>query len=177
VTELLAATGPTPSLVPGERRSATAGRRSTDRGTSRLVGQTGCRIVDLPRVTDPRGNLTFIEGGGHVPFPIARVYYLYDVPGGESRGGHAHRRLEQLVVAAAGSFEVVVDDGTHRESFFLNRSYYGLYVPRMVWRELVDFSSGSVCLVLASRPYEESDYYRDHGEFVADRRAGAQVEA
>ena len=130
-------------------------------------GLTGCRVVVLPRITDPRGNLTFIDGGAHVPFDIARVYYLYDVPGGESRGGHAHRDLEQVIIAASGSLEVVVDDGRHTERFFLNRSYYGLYVPRMVWRELEDFSSGSVCLVLASRPYDEADYFRDYAEFRA----------
>ena len=135
------------------------------------AGLTGCRVVALPRITDPRGNLTFIEGGAHVPFDIARVYYLYDVPGGKSRGGHAHRDLEQVVIAASGSLEVVVDDGRHNERFFLNRSYYGLYIPRLVWRELDDFSSGSVCLVLASRPYEEDDYFRDYEEFRAARRA------
>lgn len=134
------------------------------------VGRTGCRIVELPRINDPRGNLTFVEGSTHVPFDIARVYYLYDVPGGESRGGHAHRQLEQLIVAASGSLDVVVDDGETAERFFLNRSYYGLYVPRMVWRELDNFSSGSVCLVLASRPYEEEDYYRDYDEFAAATR-------
>jgi hypothetical protein len=133
-------------------------------------GATGCRLVTLPRVTDPRGNLTFIEGGDHVPFDIQRVYYLYDVPGGESRGGHGHDALEQLIVAASGSLDVVVDDGTHRERFFLNRSYYGLYVPRMVWRELDNFSSGSVCLVLASQHYDEDDYYRDYDEFVTVAR-------
>ena len=130
-----------------------------------------CRIIDLPRVADPRGNLTFVEGEKHVPFPIRRVYYLYDVPGGETRGGHAHRRLEQFIIAASGSFDVVVDDGHQKGRFFLNRSYYGLFVPRMVWRELENFSSGSVCLVIASEPYEESDYYRDYQEFVKAVRA------
>ncbi|MEA2268776.1 MAG: hypothetical protein QOD55_2129 [Solirubrobacteraceae bacterium] len=130
-----------------------------------------CRIIELPRITDPRGNLTFIEANRHVPFAIERVYYLYDVPGGETRGGHAHRRLEQLIIAMSGSFDVVLDDGRRQKTVSLNRSYYGLYLPRMVWRELVNFSSGSVCTVLASRPYEEDDYYRDHGEFVADALA------
>jgi hypothetical protein len=135
---------------------------------------TGCRLIDLPRVHDPRGNLTFVEGRNQVPFDIARVYYLYDVPGGEARGGHAHRRLEQLIIAASGSFEVLVDDGTTTERFFLNRSYTGLYLPPMTWREIDEFSSGSVCLVLASRPYEEHDYLRDHGDFLracTERRA------
>jgi dTDP-4-dehydrorhamnose 3,5-epimerase-like enzyme len=125
-----------------------------------------CRIIELPKITDPRGNLTFVESGRHIPFETKRVYYLYDVPGGETRGGHAHRQLEQLVIAASGSFEVVIDDGKDRRSFYLNRSYYGLYIPRLVWRELQNFSSGSVCLVLASEFYDESDYYRDYDEFV-----------
>ncbi len=125
------------------------------------------RIIELPRIQDPRGNLTFVEGGNQIPFAIARVYYLYDVPGGESRGGHAHRALEQFLIAASGSFEVLLDDGTEQRSFFLNRSYYGLYIPRMVWRELHNFSSGSVCLALASTPYDEADYYRDYDEYVA----------
>ena len=108
-----------------------------------------CRILDLPRITEPRGNLSFIEGGRHVPFEIRRVYYIYDVPGGESRGGHAHRRLQQLIIAMAGSFDVVLDDGSERRIVHLNRSYRGLYVPTMIWRELENFSSGSVCAVVA----------------------------
>jgi dTDP-4-dehydrorhamnose 3,5-epimerase-like enzyme len=136
------------------------------------MGLADCRIIELPRITDPRGNLTFIEGQRHVPFAIERVYYLYDVPGGETRGGHAHRQLQQLIIAMSGAFDVVLDDGYDERTFTLNRSYYGLYVPTMVWRELVNFSSGSVCTVLASRPYEEEDYYRDHDEFVAAVRAG-----
>ncbi len=130
-------------------------------------GIDACRIIDLPRITDPRGNLTFLEGGVHVPFQIARVYYLYDVPGGESRGGHAHRNLEQLVIAMSGSFDVVVDDGARRKTFTLNRSYVGLYMSSMIWRELVNFSSGAVCAVMASQRYDESDYYRSYEEFLA----------
>jgi hypothetical protein len=126
--------------------------------------------VELPRIADPRGNLTMIESNEQVPFAMQRVYYLYDVPGGEMRGGHAHRQLEQLVIAASGSFEVLVDDGVHRERFFLNRSYFGLYIPQLVWRELDDFSSGSVCLVIASRPYEEDDYFRSYDEFLGVAR-------
>ncbi|MBA2349576.1 MAG: WxcM-like domain-containing protein [Solirubrobacterales bacterium] len=133
-----------------------------------------CRIVDLPRINDPRGNLTFIEGERHVPFDIKRVYYLYDVPGGEARGGHAHRQLEQLIIAMSGSFDVELDDGSAQKTFTLNRSYYGLYLPRMVWRELTNFSSGSVCTVMASRRYEEEDYYRDYDEFAAAAREGGQ---
>lgn len=123
------------------------------------------RQISLPRVTDPRGNLTFVEGGRHVPFELARVYYLYDVPGGESRGGHAHYELEQFIIAASGSFDVIVHDGWQERRFFLNRSYFGLYLPTMIWRELDNFSSGSVCLVLASRCYEEGDYIRDFERF------------
>jgi hypothetical protein len=129
-------------------------------------------MVELPRIADPRGNLTFLEGSTHVPFEIARVYYLYDVPGGEARGGHAHRELEQLIIAAAGSFDVLVDNGSESEQFPLNRSYVGLYVPRMTWRELGNFSTGSVCLVLASARYDESDYFRDYDDFLAARRLG-----
>ena len=128
---------------------------------------TRWRLVDLPKISDPRGNLTFVEGGRHVPFDIARVYYLYDVPGGAERGGHAHKQLRQLIVAMAGSFDVVLDDGTHQQRVHLNRSYNGLLVDTMVWRALDNFSSGSVCMVLASTVYEESDYYRDYGEFIA----------
>jgi hypothetical protein len=125
-----------------------------------------CRIIELPRIGDPRGNLTFIEGARHVPFDIARVYYLYDVPGGAERGGHAHKALHQLIIAMSGSFDVLLDDGRERKRFHLNRSYYGLYVCPMIWRELDNFSSGSVCMVLASNRYDEEDYYRDHGEFT-----------
>ena len=124
-----------------------------------------CRVIGLPKVDDARGNLTFIEEDNHVPFEIKRVYYLYDIPGGESRGGHAHRKLEQFIIAANGSFDVVIDDGYNSMRFHLNRSYYGLYIPRMVWRELDNFSSGSVCLVLASEHYEEEDYIRNYDEF------------
>lgn len=126
-----------------------------------------CRLIDLPKIHDPRGNLTFIEGGSHVPFAIQRVYYLYDVPGGSERGGHAHKALHQLIIAMSGSFDVVLDDGCEQRRFHLNRSYYGLYVCPMMWRELDNFSSGSVCMVLASNRYAEDDYYRDYGDFRA----------
>ena len=125
-----------------------------------------CQIVDLPKITDPRGNLTFIEGGRHVPFQIQRVYYLYDTPGGAERGGHAHKELHQLIVAMSGSFDVILNDGREKKRFHLNRSYYGLYVCPMIWRELDYFSSGSVCMVLASNFYDESDYYRDFQKFL-----------
>ena len=124
-----------------------------------------CKIIDLPKISDRRGNLTFIEENRHIPFKIKRVYYLYDVPGGESRGGHAHKYLQQFIIAASGSFDVILDDGFERKRFHLNRSYYGLYVTPMIWRELNNFSSGSVCLVLASELYDENDYIRDYETF------------
>ena len=124
------------------------------------------RLIDLPRILDHRGNLTFIEGGDHIPFAIKRVYYLYDVPGGESRGGHAHKRLQQFIIAALGSFDVLLDDGTQKQKHHMNRSYYGLYVPRLVWREIDNFSSGSVCLVLASDHFDEADYIRHYADFI-----------
>ena len=127
---------------------------------------TNCSLIDLPKISDPRGNLTFIEGESHVPFDIRRVYYLYDVPGGACRGGHAHKALHQLIVAISGSFDVVLDDGVCKQRFHLNRSYMGLYVCPMIWRELDNFSSGSVCMVLASNTYDESDYYRNYGDFL-----------
>src|SRR2546425_8616291 len=123
-------------------------------------------IIELPKIADPRGNLTFLEGRRHVPFEIKRVYYTYDVPGGEARGGHAHKECLEFIIAASGSFEVLLDDGRQRESFFLNRSYQGLLIHRMVWREIYNFSSGSVCLVLASECFDEADYYRDYDEFL-----------
>ena len=135
------------------------------------MGLDKCRIIELPKVADVRGNLTFIEGNEHVPFDIKRVYYLYDVPGGEKRGGHAHKALQQFIIAASGSFDVILDDGNHRERFHLNRSYYGLYVPTMIWRELDNFSSGSVCVVLASEHFEEEDYIRDYHSFLEKKGA------
>ena len=125
-----------------------------------------CKIIGLPVIHEPRGNLTFIEGGNHIPFDIQRVYYLYDVPGGSERGGHAHKGLHQLIIAMSGSFDVLLDDGKEKKRVHLNRSYNGLYVCPMIWRELDNFSSGSVCLVLASNRYDEADYYRDYDEYL-----------
>ena len=124
-----------------------------------------CKLIELPQVKDHRGNLSFIETGRHVPFEIRRVYYLYDVPGGAERGGHAHRQLEAFIIAMSGSFDVVLDDGGAQKRFHLNRSYFGLYVSPMVWRELDNFSSGSVSMVLASDFYDEADYIRDYDTY------------
>ena len=124
-----------------------------------------CHLIDLPKISDPRGNLTFVEGGSHVPFDIKRVYYLYDVPGGAERGGHAHKDLRQLIIAISGSFDIVLDDGRQTKRIHLSRSYYGLYVCPMIWREMDNFSSGAVCIVLASNYYDESDYFRNYSDF------------
>ena len=124
-----------------------------------------CRIIELPKIEDPRGNLTFIEGLQHIPFEIRRIFYTYDVPGGSVRGGHAHKTLHQFIVAVSGSFDVTLDDGVNKRTFHLNRSYYGLHVSPMVWGDLDNFSSGSVCMVLASDKYDEADYYRDYEQF------------
>jgi dTDP-4-dehydrorhamnose 3,5-epimerase-like enzyme len=126
-----------------------------------------CKIMDLPKHSDPRGNLSVIEGAIHVPFDIKRVYYLYDVPGGSSRAGHGHIELQQMIIAMSGSFDVIVDDGQARKKVHLNRSYYGLYIPGMMWREIENFSSGAVCLVLASTLYDPDDYYREYDDFAA----------
>jgi len=122
-------------------------------------------LVDLPVIPDHRGNLSFVEGGRHIPFEMKRVYYLYDVPGGASRAGHAHKNLKQLFIAMSGSFDVVLDDGHIKEKVTLNRSYRGLVVNPMVWREVDNFSSGAVCLVIASEYYDEGDYFRSYVDF------------
>ena len=129
------------------------------------------RMVSLPQISRPEGSITPVEGGDTIPFEIQRVYYLYDIVGGASRGGHAHKELQQLIVAAMGGFTVVLDDGERRREFPLRRSYEGLYVPPMMWREIRDFTSGGVCVVLASLPYDEADYIRDYDEFAAATRA------
>jgi hypothetical protein len=130
------------------------------------MGVEQCKMIQMPIIKEPRGNLTFIEGQRHIPFPIERVYYLYDVPGGANRGGHAHKELQQLIIAMSGSFDVLLDDGHNKAKFHLNRSYSGLYVCPMIWREMDNFSGGSVCMVLASNLYDESDYYRDYDSFL-----------
>jgi dTDP-4-dehydrorhamnose 3,5-epimerase-like enzyme len=125
-----------------------------------------CRIIELPKIQDRRGNLTFVEAERHVPFEIKRVYYLYDVPGGAARAAHAHKSLHQLMIAMSGSFDVTLDDGKNKKIFHLNRSYYGIYIPPMTWRDLDNFSSGAVCLVLASDYYDENDYIRNYEDFL-----------
>lgn len=124
------------------------------------------RIIELPKITDPRGNLTVAEAFKDVPFDIHRAYWVYDVPGGESRGGHAHKRLLQLVVAMSGSFTVTLDDGHERKKYLLNHPWEGLLIETETWRTLDDFSSGAVCLVLASEPFDEDDYIYDYNEFL-----------
>lgn len=124
------------------------------------------RLIDLPRITDPRGNLTVAEGMDMVPFDIKRAYWVYDVPGGESRGGHAHKHLSQVLIAVSGSFSVTLDNGREHASFLLNHPWQGLLIEPNTWRTLDDFSSGAVCLVLASDHYEETDYIYDYNEFL-----------
>jgi hypothetical protein len=125
-----------------------------------------CYYIELPKIHNTNGNLTFIEGLNHIPFEIKRIYHLFDVPGGSERGGHAHKDLQQLIIAMSGSFDVILDDGYQKKRFHLNRSYQGLYVRTLIWRELDNFSSGSVCMVLASNLYDESDYYRNYDDFL-----------
>lgn len=133
-----------------------------------------CTFVELPKIADPRGNLTFLEGGRHVPFEIKRLFYLYDVPGGAQRAGHALKTCHQFLIAMSGSFDVTLDDGNETKRYHLNRSYQGVYIPPLIWREIDNFSSGSVCAVLASEGYDDFGYYRTYDEFVnAVRQAGA----
>ena len=124
-----------------------------------------CRLIELPKIPDARGNLTFLEGSRHIPFAIKRVYWIYDVPGGETRGGHALKTQSEVLIAISGSFQVVLDDGQRRESVLLNRSYFGLYIPPMTWRHIEEFSTNSLCLILSSAQYEEADYIREHHAF------------
>lgn len=130
------------------------------------------RIIELPKFTDPRGNLSFVEEDSHIPFTIRRTYWLYDVPGGECRGGHAYKENQEFIVALSGSFDVVLDDGNKKESFTLNRSYYGLYVPKGLWREMENFSTNSLALILSSTDYDANDYVRDYDEFLNLKKDG-----
>ena len=129
-------------------------------------------IVNLPKYLDARGNLSFVEQGNHIPFLIRRTYWLYDVPGGECRGGHAYRENEEFIVALSGSFDVILDDGKEKKLFTLNRSYYGLYVPKGLWREMDNFSTNSLALILSSTNYDANDYVRDYNEFLILKRDG-----
>lgn len=131
-----------------------------------------CRIVQLSRIEDARGSLTVIEGDDDVPFPINRIYWLYDVPGGASRAGHAHKKLQQLIVSMSGSCDIALDDGRNKRTFHLNRSYFGLYVCPMTWREIDNFSSNAVLLVLASAHYDEADYFREYQQFISAVKTG-----
>ena len=131
---------------------------------------SNCNLIDLPKISDPRGNLTFVEGSRHIPFEIKRVYYLYDVPGGATRAGHAHKTLHQVLIAISGSFDVLLDDGTEQKRYHLNRSYFGLYIYPLTWRVIDNFSSGAVCLAIVSDFYNEADYYRDYSEFLRSVR-------
>ena len=130
------------------------------------------KLVELPKFTDPRGNLSFVEQLNHIPFAIRRTYWLYDVPGGESRGGHAYKENQEFIVALSGSFDVVLDDGCNKITFTLNRSYYGLYVPKGLWREMGNFSTNSLALVLSSTEYDANDYIRDYDEFLNLKKDG-----
>lgn len=126
-----------------------------------------CYIIDLPKIHDPRGNLTFLEGSRHIPFDIRRVYYLYDVPGGATRAGHAHKSLQQVLIAIAGSFDVLLDDGKEKKRIQMNRSYYGLYIHPLTWRVLDNFSSGAVCLSIVSEFFDEKDYFRNYEDYLS----------
>jgi len=137
---------------------------------------TKARIIQLPKIHDARGNLSVVEGTQHIPFVVRRVYWIYDVPGGEVRGGHAYKELQEFIIALSGSFDVALDDGTARRSFSLNRSYFGLYVPNMLWRQLENFSTNTVCLILASLPYSEEDYLYDYEEFLCYRDTQRDVD-
>ena len=123
------------------------------------------KIINLPKILDKRGNLTFIEGKKHIPFEIKRAYWIYDVPGGEKRGGHAYKTLREFVIALSGSFDVLLDDGNGKKVYSLNRSYYGIYIPEMVWREINNFSTNALCLVLASDFYKKEEYIMNYKNF------------
>ena len=137
-----------------------------------MVSTNDCKIIDLPKFLDIRGNLSFVEQNNHIPFEIKRTYWLYDVPGGEARGGHAYINNEEFIIALSGSFDVVVDDGKEKKTFQMNRSYYGLYIPKGMWREINNFSSNSFALEFGSTEYSEDDYIRDYDEFLKMKQDG-----
>lgn len=131
-----------------------------------MTDVSNCEIIDLPKILDSRGNLSIIEEWKNIPFKIERTYWIYDVPGGEFRGGHAYKENQELIVSLSGSFDVIIDDGKEKKTFSLNRSYYGLYVPKGLWREMENFSTNALALVLASTKYDENDYIRDYNNFL-----------
>ena len=130
------------------------------------------KIIELPKFTDPRGNLSFVEQLNHIPFEIKRTYWIYDVPGGEARGGHAFKKNQEFIVALSGSFDVVLDDGQEKKTFTLNRSYYGVFVPKGLWREMENFSTNSLAMILSSTKYDVNDYIRDYDEFLKLKKDG-----
>lgn len=136
------------------------------------MGMDICQLIQLPRFFDPRGNLSFVEQNNHIPFEIKRTYWIYDVPGGESRGGHAYRETEEFIIALSGGFDVTVDDGNSKQVFTLNRSYYGLYIPKGLWREMTNFSTNSLALEFASTPFNPTDYIYDYQEYVTLKNNG-----
>lgn len=137
-----------------------------------MITIDNAQVIQLPKFLDSRGNLSFVEQENHIPFVIKRTYWLYDVPGGESRGGHAYRTNQEFIVALSGSFDVILDDGNEKESFTLNRSYYGLYIPKGLWREMINFSTNSLALILSSTDYDANDYIRDYEEFQLFKNNG-----
>ena len=137
-----------------------------------MANMLNSRIIQLPKFLDARGNLSFVEQENHIPFTIKRTYWLYDVPGGECRGGHAYKENEEFIIALSGSFDVILDDGKEKKTFTLNRSYYGLYVPKGLWREMENFSTNSLAVILSSTNYDACDYVRDYDEFLMLKRNG-----
>ena len=130
------------------------------------------KFINLPKIQDQRGNLSFIEQYNHIPFDIKRTYLIYDVPGGQFRGGHAYRELDEFIIALSGSFDIVLDDGKREKMFTLNRSYFGVYIPKMIWRKIENFSTNSLCMILASKAYDEQDYLRNYDEFLKIKNNG-----
>ena len=130
------------------------------------ISINNCRVFQLPKISNRAGNITVIQNDIEIPFAAKRVYYLYDIPGGESRGGHGHKRLQQMIVAASGSFDITIDDGKEKKMIHLNRPYLGLYITAGIWRDIDNFSSGAICLVLASEPYDADDYIRSYDDYL-----------
>lgn len=135
-----------------------------------IIAFDKAQIIDLPKILDRRGNLSVIEERKNIPFKIKRSFWIYDVPGGETRGGHAYRETQEFIVALSGSFDVIIDNGKIKQTFSLNRSYYGLYVPKMMWRQMVNFSTNSLALVVTSTEYDANDYIRDYDEFLKAKK-------